>query len=224
MNSFNARGTDAGSFYCSFLMFSSPISRLALRTLRFVLILACLTVVSVGSGVGQVQTSGLSVMEAVQAVLLGNPNLRLQEAQVQIAEGVKEQASGAFNHTLQAGINHSFSEFVPIVSETTGYAPMLSVTEISNITTLSVSSSKLYRSGINVAPSFQLQRTADSFLAPAGYNTQTSSLTITVPLLQGRGRQVVAARPTTASPAKVTTRDSPGPLGYPRCVRCCPAR
>jgi outer membrane protein TolC len=118
---------------------------------------------------------------------------------VDVAKGLKEQASGVFDPVLQSGLTHAFSRFAPTLATPDGAAfPSSTISEDENVTTLSVSSNELFRNGISVSPSLQLQRTADSFVAPAGLNTEVAGVTVTIPLLQGRGREVVTAQETAA--------------------------
>jgi outer membrane protein len=143
--------------------------------------------------------AGLSLLEAVRATLSNNPSLRAQQAQIEIAIGLKDQASGIFDPLLQGGLTHAFSMFAPTLTTPQGeLLPSPTITEDSNLTTFSFSSSKLFRDGISVTPSVQMQRTDDSFIAPEGINNGTAGVTVTIPLLQGRGRSVVAAQETAA--------------------------
>ena len=161
------------------------------RCYRYGLLFAALARVHAQNG------AGLSLLDAVRATLSNNASLRLQLAQVDIAIGLKDQASGIFDPLLQGSLTHAFSMFAPTYVTPEGQiVPLPAITEDSNLTTLSFSSSELFRNGLSLTPSFQIQRTDDSFTAPEGINTEVSGVTLNIPLLQGRGRSVVAAQET----------------------------
>jgi outer membrane protein len=140
----------------------------------------------------------LSLLDAVGATLQKNQALLQQRAQVDFAHGAYVQASGQFDTALNSTLNHSFLDFAPTVLTSSAGTPVPNSTEVENLTNFTASSNKLFRNGISVTPSFQLQRDNDSYVAPLGLNNELSSVTLTIPLLQGRGRAVVAAQETAA--------------------------
>jgi outer membrane protein TolC len=145
----------------------------------------------------------MSMLDAVRSGLANNPELAMQRAQIEIAAGAKEVQSGAFDTLLQSGITQGLTVTPALVPAAVAVLPD---TETSEQTVFSISGSKLFRNGISVTPSYQLARLTDSFLYPDGYSDSVASLAVVIPLLRGRGRNVVEAQEQIASMQVRATR------------------
>jgi outer membrane protein TolC len=128
---------------------------------------------------------GLTLLDAVGSSVLKHPALRAQEAQIEFLVGTREQASGAFDWLSESGLGRSRQSALGSSSQ---------LVDLTNETSFSASTSRLFRDGIVIGPSFQLHKTSDNLSFPGGTNTYSMGLQLTVPLLRGRGRNVVAAQ------------------------------
>jgi outer membrane protein len=150
----------------------------------------------------QAQTSfmgagkNVSLLEAVQSTLLNHPLLHSQEAQVEISRGLREQAAGQFDLVKQGafGQDRVTTPLTVGQKEQNAAFDIQNSSQISNLTSYSVSSTKLFRNGVSIRPGLQLSRSTDNLFNSGGSNISTASLLISVPLLRGRGTKVVAAQ------------------------------
>lgn len=138
---------------------------------------------------------GLSLSAAVKSTLNNHPTLLIQEAQLALRRGQKRQATGAFDSVLQTGIGQARVDTPLTVyehqQETLAGSPIGTLN--SRLTVFNLGWSKLFRNGVTVTPSFGLSRTTDNATNLTGINTSTIGLGVTIPILRGRGRTVVAA-------------------------------
>jgi outer membrane protein len=137
--------------------------------------------------------AGLTLIEAVRYTLLHHPALLTQQAQVQIERGTRLVASSAFDGVFNTGISQSTTA----VAEGTTLDNSGRVAVVSDKftqTTYSAGYAELFRNGMSIAPTYQMSRELSPYLGPGGLNTSVSGLTLTVPLLRGRGRRAVAAQ------------------------------
>jgi outer membrane protein TolC len=148
----------------------------------------------------QVATCGLSnrisLLEAIRSTLGNHPLLVSQKAQIQISEGLREQASGAFDLTLQSALTQD-RQTIPLTSEQQVQNALIGLvgqSQVTKLTTYSAGLSKLFRSGVSVTPQFQLTRDVDNLFNASGVNSSSVGIQVSVPFLQGRGRKVVAAQ------------------------------
>ena len=70
--------------------------------------------------------------------------------------------------------------------------------QVSNVTYLDIEATKEYRNGVTITPSCLTTRTTDNIYDIGGVNLTTLAFQVNVPLLRGRGRDVVAAAETAA--------------------------
>lgn len=121
------------------------------------------------------------LMEAVQSALLHNRQLQSQQWQVAISRGTLQQAQGQFDTTFN-------------VSATRGHVPQDANTSAgvfrTKTDTLSytASVSRQLRDGVTVSPAVTVSQTHDNYQYLTANGTGQASLTVTVPLLKGRGR------------------------------------
>jgi outer membrane protein len=172
--------------------------------MRRELIKAVALVALCGGGAGTLAQSqfgthswgGLTFFLAVYTTLSRHPALGVQKAQVDISRGLKQQASGAFDTTLQSGVAELRNTTPLTFYEQTqdALAGLPGGALASRQTSYTLGASKLFRDGILVSPGFQLNRITDNLTNITGVNTSSTSILIAVPLLRGRGRSVVDAQ------------------------------
>lgn len=119
---------------------------------------------------------GLSLADAVRLTLERDPNLRLEEARLRAARGVLLSSRGIFDPVVSSGLIESEADTPQSETFSTSTA------FIEN----SLGVSKLFRSGLSIAPALELLRTDES--GPGAVNVGTLSFTVRQPLLRGRGR------------------------------------
>jgi outer membrane protein TolC len=142
----------------------------------------------------------LDLLEALQSTLSNQPVLHIQEQQVVATRAVRRQASGPFDTVFgtsfsQNRINNPLTLFN---QEEAGLLGIITDNQVSNVTNLDIGASKEYRNGITVSPNLLVTRTTDNIYDIGGVNLTTLGIQVTLPLLRGRGRGVVAATETAA--------------------------
>lgn len=146
--------------------------------------------------VGSTPTGQLTLLDALQSTLAAHPALRIQEQEVVTSRAVKQQASGRFDAVLASGFSQSRTN-LPLSQFEKDQAALIGITadhQAINLTDFSLGASKLYRSGVVIGPAFQATRTTDNFENLPGANLSNLTFQVIVPLLRGRGRDVVAAQ------------------------------
>jgi outer membrane protein len=146
--------------------------------------------------VAQQRSGEISLLESAKSVLENHPLIRYQEAQIDIARGLKQQASGAFDSVLNAGISQgrTTTPLTAAQQEENTLIGAPGADELTDLSQLGFGVSRLFRSGITLSPTVALTRDVDNILNPQGVNTANPNVQITIPLLRGRGRRVVAAQ------------------------------
>ena len=142
----------------------------------------------------------LDLFDALQSTLANQPALHIQEQQVDSTRAILRQASGAFDAVLgtsfsQNRINNPLTLFD---QEQAALLGIITNNQVDNVTSLDIGASKEYRNGITISPSFLETRTTDNLYYIGGANLATLAFQVNVPLLRGRGRNVVAATETAA--------------------------
>lgn len=134
---------------------------------------------------------GIGIVEAGQWTIDLNPTLGIYRQQINISRGslLMEQSVFDLNWIASMGSNRSAS---PLVASNSA-----SLLETSTQSAGSVS--KLFRSGISVTPSLQLNRSSNNYSQLISANTSRSGIRVVLPILRNRGRAIVAARETAAS-------------------------
>jgi outer membrane protein len=141
-------------------------------------------------------TSAISLLDAVRSALSNHPLLKSQEAQVEISRGGQQQAASQFDLTTQTGLVQGRST-LPLSAgqqEQNLLSGLDASSQRINLTDYSFSVSKLFRNGISVSPRLDLARNTDNLFNATGLNTSSMSLRINVPLMRGRGRNVIGAQ------------------------------
>jgi outer membrane protein len=158
----------------------------------------------------QSQSGQLSLDEAVRSVLEKHPLIRFQLAQVDVDQGLLLQAAGAFDTSVTAEMVQSRTATPLTQAEREEYALIgaMGNHELTDLTTAGFSVSRLFRSGIQVVGAVSLIRNVDNLLNPQGVNTANPNVQVTVPLLNGRGRNAVDAQEmATSDEVKAATAD-----------------
>jgi outer membrane protein len=139
---------------------------------------------------------GWTLLDAIGSTLTNHPLIRSQQAQVQISRGLQEQAAGTFDLLISSGFswNRASSPLTLEQEEEDLVVGVPGSALIANSENYGMGFQKLFRNGISIAPQFQVNRTIDNLFNTGGLNTSTLNIVVTVPLLRGRGRAVVAAQ------------------------------
>jgi outer membrane protein TolC len=152
-----------------------------------------------GAQANQPARPGLTLLDALQTTLALHPLLHLQEQQVALDRGLRQQATGQFDARLDSSLSqdHTATPLTQLERAQVAAAGITTSSETSNLTTFTAGAAKQYRSGISIAPSFQNTRTTGN-LEPTGVNLSSLLFQVTVPLMRGHGRPAVAAQETAA--------------------------
>ena len=142
----------------------------------------------------------LGLLEALQSTLANQPALHIGEQQVVSSRAIRRQTSGAFDTVFgttlsQNRINNPLTLFN---QEEAGLLGIITNNQASNVTSLDIGATKEYRNGVTISPSLLNTRTTDNIYDIGGVNLTTLAFQLKVPLLRGRGRDVVAATETAA--------------------------
>ncbi len=138
----------------------------------------------------------LTLLQAVQFTLLNHPLLKIQQAKIQISEGLREQASGAFDSVTAGTLNQGqiTVPLSPVQQQENAVSGFTAADQLSHVTSYDFGVQKLFRNGISITPQLRLDRASDNRFNSAGLNSSTTSFLVTIPLLRGRGRATVAAQ------------------------------
>lgn len=147
----------------------------------------------------------LRLVDALRMALSANPDVQVQETVAEAARGLQMQAAGQFDVMLTSGVNYSrliSPSPLPGVDQQQAFA-----------TGYRVGAIKQLRSGASVGAALGATSYLDSALAGAQAPGAVSlGLTLTLPLLKGRGAREVAAAEDAANLAvqasELTLRDN----------------
>ena len=142
----------------------------------------------------------LGLVEALQSTLANQPALHIQEQQVVASRAAVRQATGLFDTVFETTLSQNRVN-TPLNLYDQGQAGQVGLmisNQVSNLTTLDIGASKEYRNGVTISPSLVTSRVTDNFANLGGTNLSTLAFQVSVPLLRGRGRSVVAASETAA--------------------------
>jgi len=123
-----------------------------------------------------VPAGSLTLMDAVRMTLARDPNVAIEVARVDAARGALQFASGQFDPVVASGLSRTDSN-VP---------DSLSSSQETRTLQNNFGVTKQFRSGLILAPQYQLSRSGD---LTAG----TVTFQLRQPLLRGRGREAVQA-------------------------------
>ena len=155
--------------------------------IRFVLVLWMLTSVSLSSskalGGSQPEGETIDLMDCIRFTLSRDPNIVLQRQSVRRQEGALLEAQGSYDWQLSAGGGGGL-ERRP--SGETGVNETASLYYSAGV-------SRRFRTGLSVDSSLRLDQADDKAPGAQAGNVGSVRLDMTVPLLQGRGREVTTA-------------------------------
>jgi len=142
----------------------------------------------------------LGLIEALQSTLSNQPALHIEEEQVVTTRAFLRQSHGPFDTVLGTTLaqNRINSPLTLLTQQQNSAVGIFTNNQVSNVTTLDIGATKEYRNGITISPSFLETRTTDNINDTGGINLTTLGFQVDVPLLRGRGRNVVAAAETAA--------------------------
>ena len=142
------------------------------------------------------ESTPITLLDAVRSAITRHPALHTEEEQVQISRALKQQASSVFDNVLAGGFSQShLNQPLTKYEQATALSSGINTAALfSNLTDLNFGGTKLLRDGISFGPSLDLGRTTDNLTNLSGVNASHLGLQITLPLLRGRGREVVTAQ------------------------------
>ena len=164
-------------------------------TLSTIRIIGLLTLECVFSSVSSAQRS-VTLLEALRSTLSNHPGISIQEQQVVADRGLELQAASIFYPVWVTSLTQQRS-YIPLTALdqltylADGY-PRASA-QVLTYTDLNSSYTKLEPNGIQVILSTDANRSEDNLLDNFGANRSISQFRIVLPLLAGRGRDVVEA-------------------------------
>jgi outer membrane protein TolC len=126
----------------------------------------------------------VGLLDALRATLEKHPNIQIQQRQIEYNRGALQVAAGQFDRVYSAGTSQSYTS-TPL---TTAQA------QNTDATNYSAGAQQQFRNGITVSPSIQTNRSRDNVVSPHGADSANLSFQVIVPLLKGRGRDVVTAQ------------------------------
>ncbi len=143
----------------------------------------------------------LSLLDAAKSTLLKHPALQLQQQQVEINRGIKQQFAGLFDLTYNASYQQGYTNSpLTRASIATALAAGVNANNLgTNLSTFNVNASKLFRNGIQIGPVIDSTRAVDNLTNTTGINRTTSDFQISLPLLRNRGKNIVDAQEIAAS-------------------------
>jgi outer membrane protein len=134
------------------------------------------------------------LIEVVRVTLKRDPNIQIQEFQVDVAKGVAQSAAGAFDTTLETSLSHDLTHTPLTESDryrTSGVAGV--VAAMQDTSTYRLGFSKLLRTGPTVGTGIELSRFTDNLYQESAANLARVNFTLKLPLLRGLGREAVEA-------------------------------
>ena len=149
---------------------------------------------------GAADQAPIGLLDAVQSTLARHPLLEVQRKQVEISRAQKQQRSADFDTQLRLTSTQSRTN-TPLTEAGRSSAALLGLstdTLTENALYLSGSAHRLLRSGIAIGPTVVMNRATDNLQNPDGTNRTRVSFDVNVPLLRGKGRDVVTAPETAA--------------------------
>lgn len=145
------------------------------------------------SAAAQTPTRGLSLADAIESTLRENPQLKLQQEQVEFNRGSVLRAQSQFDRVIGAGAS-SGRVYQPLDELQRTVYGLISTT--TNTTSIDAEASQQLRNGITVTPMLTITRLTDNLASQDGLNQGHLGIQVNVPLLRGRGRSVVTANET----------------------------
>jgi outer membrane protein len=135
----------------------------------------------------------LSLARALEATLRDHPLLHAQEQQVQYSRGALLRAQSQFDRIISAegSVGHTYAPLTQV--ERTLYDASSAA---ANAAQINASMTQQFHNGITAGPLLTVSRATDNVFTQLGLNQSHLGYQINVPLLRGRGRDVVGAQET----------------------------
>jgi len=142
----------------------------------------------------------IGLLDAVQSTLARHPLLEVQRQQVELRRAQKQQRSADFDTLLRLTTTHTYLNTPLTEIERSGGAVSGVTPDAIRTNDLALigSAHRLLRSGIAIGPTVTMNRATDSLQNLTGLNRTRVSFDVNLPLLRGRGRDVVTAPETAA--------------------------
>ena len=142
----------------------------------------------------------ITLADALSATLRYHPALQSKRWDIVAGQGLRREASGKFDTVL--GSNFSQQRTVTPVGpgqQTSTSIVALPLDQTASITGYSLNLTKQFRSGFSVNTLANVGRNADNLVNLGGISTSQYQLQFVLPLMRGRGREVVGAQEDAAS-------------------------
>jgi outer membrane protein TolC len=145
-------------------------------------------------------TGSFTLVDAVMSTLVNHPFLQIQEEQVNFNRALRQQATGQFDTVIGSGLGQQrvMTGLTAIQRLQAAQSGIITGSQGTNLTSFTFNGSKLFRNGISIGPFMDVNRTTDNLINSGGLNQSRFGFQVNIPLLRGRGRDVVAARETSA--------------------------
>jgi outer membrane protein TolC len=163
---------------------------------HFIIIFYLFYFSTLGWAVEPSSKNGIGILEAVRTTISNQPNIQIQQEEVEFKKGALQSAKGEFDANIGAFINRGHEKST--YSAINRVAGVLEEAESDTIS-YGINFKKKFRSGISIEPKISVAYT-DSSTSPvdqmASYeptNTGQLDFIITFPLLKGRGKKSAAA-------------------------------
>jgi outer membrane protein len=136
----------------------------------------------------------IRLLEAIRLTLQSDPQIQIQEKQIQVSQGISRQAAGAFDWTMETALSQGLvrtprTEFERFQLGSFTNAANL----VEDITHYRLGLRKQFRSGIAVSPGFEATRIADNLDRDRALNRANVNLVIHIPLLKNFGTDATGA-------------------------------
>lgn len=140
---------------------------------------------------------GLRVLDAIRTTLARSPGIATAEQELESSRGALEVASGRFDAVLDAQVGQR-GDNTPAIPSASGQASSTADSAGTTYTTdYQIGATQELRSGMKIQPHVEVSRFAGSGIDPP-YAEGHLGVTVTQPLLRGRGTAATAAHETAA--------------------------
>lgn len=163
-------------------------------------VLLALSPLCFGQNSSELPSRQVSLMDVLQSTLKQHPAIKVQERQVDLEQGALQVAKGQFDtvYAADAEQTHLYTPLTRSQQASAAEAGFPSSALATWGTTYDASARRLFRNGISIGPSAQINRDLDNLQNRPGLNTSNASFQVVIPLLRGRGREVVGAQENSA--------------------------
>lgn len=137
----------------------------------------------------------VTLADALRATLEYHPTLLIQRQEVTVAQAQRQVASSQFDSTFGSNFGQQ-SVTTPLSRLEQSQLPtgIQGAETNQNLTAYGVNITKQFRDGISINTFTNINRNIDNLTNTSGLNTSQTGVQLVFPLLQGRGRNVVAAK------------------------------